>query len=162
MNDIVTGKEAGFIPMSDLPPAKQIAWANYHQYLQAGGDPVSLLDPRHPEHVPLIRERDVVETPNIDTRQPPKRMEDSETHRGLSKAESGKEAAIIGGAATVITASLPLARELTGFLKTVDMQTVLTAGAVFGMVLLGVGGWRWWRGKIIAFEGRLNGTQPKV
>lgn len=92
----------------------------------------------------------------------PKLMEDSKTHKGLSKAESGKEAVIVGTTVTGVTAGLPVAKELAGFFKAYDLQVLLTAGLAFGGVLLLVGAWRWWAGKQIAYEGRQTASQPKV
>jgi GH24 family phage-related lysozyme (muramidase) len=92
----------------------------------------------------------------------PKLMEDSKTHKGLSKAESGKEAVIVGTTVTGVTAGLPVAKELAGFFKAYDLQVLLTAGLAFGGVLLLVGAWRWWAGKQIAYEGRQQASQPKV
>lgn len=161
--DIVRGEDAGFVPYADRSPEEQRKADEYFETWKREG-PLPVSDPRHPNHVPVrvIRQRDVVDTPNVDPALPPKPMEESETHRGLSKAESGREAVIVGTTATVITGSLPLLRDLTGFLNAVDISTLLRAGVVFGFVLLAVGAWRWWRGKIISYEGRLNGTQPKV
>jgi GH24 family phage-related lysozyme (muramidase) len=104
----------------------------------------------------------VIDTPNIKAEAPPKAMESSQTFKGLSKANSGQETAIIGGTATVLTASLPMAKELTGFMKAVDTTVMLKAGLVFGGVLVVIGLWRWWRGLIIAYEGRQNAEGPKV
>jgi GH24 family phage-related lysozyme (muramidase) len=92
----------------------------------------------------------------------PKLMEDSKTHKGLSKAESGKEAVIVGTTVTGVTAGLPVAKELAGFFKAYDLQVLLTAGLAFGGVLLLVGAWRWWAGQQIAYEGRQTASQPKV
>ena len=100
--------------------------------------------------------------PKVDPAKPLKPMEDSDTHRGLSKAESGKETAIVGGVLTGLGAMLPNIQAITAYLNQFDGVTILTTIAVIGVGVAGVGGWRWWRGRIIAFEGRLNATEAKI
>jgi len=89
-------------------------------------------------------------------------MEESKTFKGLSKKESGQEAIIVGGTTAVVTSSLPVAKEMAGFFKAYDLKVILTAGLVFGGVLLIVGAWRMWRGAVIAWEGRRDAEAPKV
>ena len=151
----------------EMTSSEKTPWLNTGELIRLGGDPATpgpdpvWAAPALPP-APVAIQRRTVAAPNVDLSAPPKAMEDSETHRGLSKAESGREIAAVGGAAGIITASLPLARDLTGFFEAVQMKTLLTAGLCFGVILIGVGLWRWWRGNIIAYEGRINGTQPKV
>lgn len=109
-----------------------------------------------------VRKTKVVETPNLKPDAPAKALEDSKTAKGYAKEKAGQEAAYVGGTAAAITAALPLAKELTGFLKGVDIHTVLMAGAVFGGGMLALGGWRWWRGLVIKWEGRQEAEGPKV
>ena len=100
--------------------------------------------------------------PHVDPALPPKPMEESDTHRGLSKAESGKETAIVGGVLTGLGAMLPNIQAITAYLAQFDGATILTALSVIGVGVVGVGVWRWWRGRIIAYEGRVNAVQAKV
>ena len=109
-----------------------------------------------------VRKKAVIETPNVKPEAPPKPMEDSKTFKGLSKKESGQEAVIIGGTATVVTGAMPVAKEMAGFFKAYDLKVILTAGLVFGGILLAVGAWRWWRGAVMAWEGRQEAEGPKV
>ena len=89
-------------------------------------------------------------------------MEDSDTHRGLSKAESGKETAIVGGVLTGLGAMLPNIQAITAYLAQFDGGTILATLSVIGVGVVGVGVWRWWRGQIIAYEARQTSTQVKV
>ena len=100
--------------------------------------------------------------PEIDPSLPPKAMETSKTHKGLSKAESGKETAIVGGVLTGIGAMLPNIQAITAYLNQFDGATILTALSVVGLGVVGVGAWRWWMGRMIAHEGRVTATQAKV
>jgi lysozyme len=100
--------------------------------------------------------------PEIDPVLPPKPMEESKTHKGLSKAESGKETAIVGGVLTGIGAMLPNIQAITAYLNQFDGATILTTLSVIGVGVIAVGGWRWWRGRIIAYEGRLTAERAKI
>ena len=142
---------------------QQVAWLNTGEFIALGGKVGEPIKPAPlPEAAKVTTIKKTIETPNIKPDAPAKAMETSQTFSGLSKAESGKETAIIGGTATVLTASLPMAKELTGFMKTVDTTVMLKAGLVFGGVLVVIGAWRWWRGQIIAYEGRRKAEGPKV
>jgi GH24 family phage-related lysozyme (muramidase) len=100
--------------------------------------------------------------PEIDPAIPLKPMEQSKTHRGLSKAESGKETAIVGGVLTGIGAMLPNIQAITAYLNQFDGATILTALSVVGVGVIAVGAWRFWVGKMQAHEGRVTATQAKV
>ena len=100
--------------------------------------------------------------PRVDPALPPKPMEESDTHRGLSKAESGKETAIVGGVLTGLGAMLPNIQAITAYLAQFDGGTILATLSVIGVGVVGVGAWRWWRGRIIAYEARQTSTQAKV
>jgi GH24 family phage-related lysozyme (muramidase) len=118
-----------------------------------------------PATPPAVIEEPIPEVPvapNLDPDLPPKPMEESDTHRGLSKAESGKETAIIGGVLTGLGAMLPNIQAITAYLAQFDGATILAALSVIGIGIAGVGGWRWWRGRIIAYEGRITAKQAKV
>lgn len=119
--------------------------------------------PKAPAPVIEVRVEPLPEiAPKVDPAKPLKPMEDSDTHRGLSKAESGKETAIVGGVLTGLGAMLPNIQAITAYLNQFDGVTILTTIAVIGVGVAGVGGWRWWRGRIIAYEGRLNATEAKI
>lgn len=100
--------------------------------------------------------------PNVDTSLPPKPMEESDTHRGLSKAESGKETAIVGGVLTGLGAMLPNIQAITAYLAQFNSATILATLSVIGVGVVGVGAWRWWRGRIIAYEARQTSTVAKI
>jgi GH24 family phage-related lysozyme (muramidase) len=103
-----------------------------------------------------------VEAPKVDAAAPPKPMEESKTHKGLSKKESGQETVIIGGTVTGIGALLPNIQSLTNYLQQFPMKTILTAVAVIGVAIILVGLWRWYAGRMIAYEGRQEATTTKV
>lgn len=149
--------EPVYDPTPDTPLTSEDA--QYNALREAGGD---MSFEEFQKLGGVVKRKDVIETPVFNPELPPKPMEESETHRGLSKKDSGRETVVIGTTATVITASLPVAKELTGFFKQFDMQTILTAGLFFGFACLAIGAWRWWRGNIIAYEGRQTGEQAKV
>lgn len=110
----------------------------------------------------VVRQRDVVETPNVTADVPPKPMEDSETFRGLSKEESGRETITTGAILTGAAGSLPLIESLTGYLDKYSSGAMMKTALAVGILLLGIGLWRWWAGKQIAYEGRQAATRPKV
>lgn len=110
----------------------------------------------------VVRKRDVVEVPKIDPMEPPKPMEESETHRGLSKKDSGQEAVGVGATVGGIAAIMPMFSEITGFFERYSTGTMVKAAMGIGVALCAVGLWRWWRGSIIAYEGRINTTRAKV
>ena len=103
-----------------------------------------------------------VEVPKVDVAAPPKPMEESKTHKGLSKKESGQETVIIGGTVTGIGALLPNIQSLTNYLQQFPTKTILTAVAVIGVAIILVGLWRWYAGRMIAYEGRQEATTTKV
>ena len=103
-----------------------------------------------------------VEAPKVDVAAPPKPMEESKTHKGLSKKESGQETVIIGGTVTGIGALLPNIQSLTNYLQQFPMKTILMAVAVIGVAIILVGLWRWYAGRMIAYEGRQEATMTKV
>jgi GH24 family phage-related lysozyme (muramidase) len=104
----------------------------------------------------------VIETPNLKPDAPPKPMEQSKTHKGLSKKESGQETVIIGGTVTGIGALLPNVNALTAYLEKFPVKSILLTVAIIGVCILIVGAWRFWAGRMIAYEGRLEAEQPKV
>ena len=106
--------------------------------------------------------RQTVEVPNLDVTKPPKLIEESTTFRGLSKADSGKESiktsVVLGSAA----AAVPTVNAVTGYLERYSTSAIIGTMLLFAGALLAVGIWRWWRGQIIAYEGRQEATQPKA
>ena len=103
-----------------------------------------------------------VPTPQVDVTAPPKPMEESKTHKGLSKAESGKETVIIGTTVTGIGALLPNVSALTNYLQQFPTETILKTVAIIGVVVIVVGLWRWYAGRMIAYDGRVEATTTKV
>jgi hypothetical protein len=124
-------------------------------------------------HRTVVTARNAIQAPKIDVKKPPKPMEDSKTHRGLSKKDSGKEGVQIGtilsgaaGAAgtvkaltkdtaTTVEAAQPL---IAGF----TLNHLILIGLMIGIPLAIWGAWRMYRGEMIAREGREDGTQLKV
>jgi len=104
----------------------------------------------------------VIETPNLKPEAPPKPMEQSKTHKGLSKKESGQETVIIGGTVTGIGAMLPNVNALTAYLEKFPVKSILLTVAIIGVCILIVGAWRFWAGKMLAYEGRQEAAQAKI
>lgn len=103
-----------------------------------------------------------VEAPKVDVTAPPKPMEQSKTHKGLSKADSGKETVIIGGTVTGLGALLPNVQALTSYLEKFPTKTILMTLAIIGVAIVLVGLWRWYAGRMIAYEGRQEAETTKV
>jgi lysozyme len=119
--------------------------------------------PKAPAPVIEVRVEPLPEiAPKVDPAKPLKPMEESDTHRGLSKAESGKETAIVGGVLTGIGAMLPNIQAITNYFNQFNGVTILTTLSVIGVGVIAVGAWRWWRGRIIAYEGRLTAERAKI
>ena len=89
-------------------------------------------------------------------------MEQSKTHKGLSKKESGQETVIIGTTVTGIGALLPNINALTAYLEKFPVKSILLTVAIVGVANVLVGAWRWWAGRMIAYEGRQEAERPKV
>jgi len=100
--------------------------------------------------------------PEIDPTLPPKPMEASKTHKGLSKQDSGKEAVITGGALTGIAALLPYIEPITLYLSKYSATTIFSMLLIVGVSTAGLGAYRWWVGRMIAYEGRIEAKQAKV
>lgn len=121
--------------------------------------------PQEPD--PPVAAKPVIEVkaeplPEVDMTKPPKDMESSKTHKGLSKKESGKETIGIGVVLAGLGTILPQLQMLTAFLDSVPTGTILKALLIVGIGVAAVGGWRWYAGKMIAYEGRITATQAKV
>ncbi|WP_373003120.1 glycoside hydrolase family protein [Hyphomonas sp.] len=148
-----------------MPAAQQTAWLNTGEFIALGGkvgEPIKAAPLPDAAKAPLTVTKKVIETPKLVDASRPKPMETSQTFKGLSKQDSGRETALIGGGLATVTMAAPAAKELTGFFKAYDMQTILIAGGTFAGILLIIGGWRWWAGRMIAYEGRQKAEQPKV
>ena len=127
-------------------------------------------------HRTVVRKKNVVSVPQIDMSKPPKPMEDSKTHKGLSKAESGREGvtagAVLTSGATVLAAveggantaerTLNAADRANDLVFGLSAGDVVTVGLVIGVPLILWGGWRWWAGRMIAYEGRSEAIEPKA
>jgi GH24 family phage-related lysozyme (muramidase) len=100
--------------------------------------------------------------PNVDPVAPPKPMEDSKTFKGLSKKESGQETVVIGGTLGGLSMILPHIEALTSFLSKYPATTILSSLGLVGAIVAVVGGWRWFAGRMIAYEGRQQATAAKV
>ena len=141
--------------------AQQTAWLNTGEYIRIGGKMEEIDKPKTPATVAIVKK--VIDTPNLKPDAPAKPMEQSQTHRGLSKADSGKEAAIIsttvlGGVAY----SVPHAEKITGYIEKYPPSTIfMVLGILAGLGVL-YGLWRWWAGQMIAEDGRRNAEGPKL
>lgn len=124
-------------------------------------------------HRTVVTARNAIQAPKIDVKQPPKPMEDSKTHRGLSKKESGKEGIQVGTVLTGAAGTMATVRELTrDTAATAESAGPLVGGFTAGhLILIGLaigiplllwGAWRMYRGEEIAKQGREEGTQLKV
>lgn len=100
--------------------------------------------------------------PEIDLQAPPKPMEQSKTHRGLSKAESGQETVAIGTTMTALAALLPFVESFTAFLSKYSASVILTALFVLGLATVAVGWWRWCAGRLLAQQGRREAKVAKI
>jgi len=100
--------------------------------------------------------------PNVDLKLPPKRAEDSVTVKGISKAESGRETVGIGVVLAGLGTLLPQLQVITTFLQNVPTLVILKALLLVGLGVAVIGAWRWYAGKMMAYEGRINATQTKV
>jgi len=148
-----------------MTAAQQTAWLNTGEFIALGGkvgEPIKAAPLPDAAKAPLTVTKKVIETPKLVDASRPKPMETSQTFKGLSKQDSGRETALIGGGLATVTMAAPAAKELTGFFKAYDMQTILIAGGTFAGILLIIGGWRWWAGRMIAYEGRQKAEQPKA
>lgn len=124
-------------------------------------------------HRTVVTTRNAIEAPKIDVRKPPKPMEDSETHRGLSKKDSGREGrdvgAILAGAGSMAGAAKGLSRDTAATVEntgplvagfTADHFIILAIFAGIGLLVWGL--WRMFMGERIAKQGREDGTQLKL
>jgi hypothetical protein len=102
------------------------------------------------------------EAPNVDPARAPKPMEDSKTFNGLSKKESGQETVAVGGTLAGLAVFLPYIDAVTAYLSKYPATVIFSALGVVGVLTAGVGAWRWYAGKMIAFEGRQEAVQAKV
>jgi Phage-related lysozyme (muraminidase) len=100
--------------------------------------------------------------PNVNPALPPKPMEESRTHKGLSKAESGRETVVIGGTITGIGAILPQVQAITSYLSKFPLSSVLYTLVLIGVIVAIVGAWRWWVGRMMTYEGRQMAERTKV
>ncbi len=124
-------------------------------------------------HRTSVTARNAIKIPKVDPKKPPKPMEDSKTHRGLAKKTAGKEGRDMGA---ILTGAGAMAGTMKGLTRdtaaTVENTQPLVAGfninhfilmaVIIGVVLLGYGLWRMYRGEMIAREGREETVQTKV
>jgi lysozyme len=166
---IVMGKKIDLPDNWDfMSPDEQTAWMNTYMSRKLSEQGVAV----RPAAKAVTAKGKVVEAPKADLSKDPKAVEDSETVRGEVKVVAGKEAVKVGaaaagatvaaGTADVVKDYMPVAKEMTGFLKGTDMHTIFVAGGAFAGIMLLIGGWRWWRGAVIKWQGRQRETGPKI
>lgn len=124
-------------------------------------------------HRTVVTARNAIEAPKVDTKQPPKPIEDSETGRGIAKKVSGKDdawiGAAIGGASTIAGTASGISKDVSAITKNTQtaiggatLHQLMIVGLIIGGVLLLYGLWKMYRGEQIAKEGRAKATQLKV
>ena len=119
--------------------------------------------PKAPKPVIEVKAEPLPEiAPKVDPVAPPKPMEESKTHKGLSKKESGQETVVIGSTLGGLSMILPHVEALTSFLARYPATAILSSLGFVGVIVAAVGGWRWFAGRMIAWEGRQEATTAKV
>jgi len=164
----VRGREKGTDPTPETPITMDDA-----QFLSAEAAGYDGGFDEFMAHRTSVTARNAIKVPKVDPKKPPKPMEDSKTHRGLSKKDSGREGrdvgAILAGAGSAAGAVNSLSKNTA---QTVENTQPLIAGFTFNHIiimamLIGVGLliwglWRMYRGETIAREGRDEAGQSKV
>jgi GH24 family phage-related lysozyme (muramidase) len=131
---------------------------------QKAAEPAKAVEPE-PEPKPAEKPPEPAPAPpapKVDPALPPKPMEQSQTHRGLSKAESGRETVVVGGTLTGIGALLPQLQAVTAYIEKFPAKSILYTMVIIGIIVAIVGAWRWFAGRMIAWEGRVKAERTKV
>ena len=153
---VLKRREGVIVDMTD--PAYILEMAEAAKPIASLPDP-----PKAPAPVIEVRVEPLPEiAPRVDPVAPPKPMEESKTHRGLSKKESGQETVVIGSTLGGLSMILPHVEALTSFLARYPATAILSSLGFVGVIVAAVGGWRWFAGKMLAYEGRQEATTAKV
>ena len=131
---------------------------------QKAAEPAKMEEPK-PEPKPAEKPPEpapATPAPKVNPELPPKPMEQSQTHRGLSKAESGRETVVVGGTLTGIGALLPQLQAVTAYIEKFPAKSILYTLVIIGVIIAVVGAWRWFAGRMIAWEGRVRAERTKV
>lgn len=100
--------------------------------------------------------------PPVDPELPPKKMEDSRTYKAVSRADRGKETAIIGTlTGTGLTAAAANAERVGTVIEKFKPETFLVMAVLFGLFLVIMGGLMWWSGRNEAYHRRQHTQDPK-
>lgn len=142
------------VPPAPKPAAKPQKAAEPAKVEEPKQEPKPAEKPPEPAPAPPV--------PKVDPALPPKPMEQSQTHRGLSKAESGRETVVVGGTLTGIGALLPQLQAVTAYIEKFPAKSILYTLVIIGVIVAIVGAWRWFAGRMIAWEGRVRAERTKV
>lgn len=100
--------------------------------------------------------------PAVDPELPPKPMESSKTYKAVSRADRGKETAIIGTiTGTGLTAAAANAERVGTVIEKFKPETFLIMALLFGAFLVIMGGIMWWSGRNEAYHRRQHPQDPK-
>jgi GH24 family phage-related lysozyme (muramidase) len=98
----------------------------------------------------------------VDPELPPKPMEQSATYKAVSRADRGKETAIIGTiTGTGLTAAAANAERVGTVIEKFKPETFLVMAAMFGLFLIVMGGLMWWSGRNEAYHRRQHTQDAK-
>jgi len=151
-----------------MTAAQQTAWLNTGEFIALGGtvgEPIKAAPLPEAAKAPakVVMAKKVIETPNLKADAPAKPMEQSTTFKGLSKADSGKEAAIIStGVLAGVGYSIPYADKMTAYVSKYPPETIFKVLAIIAALGIGYGLWRRWAGLMIAEDGRQKAEGPKL
>jgi GH24 family phage-related lysozyme (muramidase) len=100
--------------------------------------------------------------PVVDVTLPPKPLEESKTYKAVSRADRGKETAIIGTiTGTGLTAAAANAERVGTVIEKFKPETFLVMAVMFGLFLVIMGGLMWWSGRNEAYHRRQHPQDPK-
>lgn len=100
--------------------------------------------------------------PPVDATLPPKPMEESKTYKAVSRADRGKETAIIGTlTGTGVTAAAANAERVGSLIEKFKPETFFIMAGMIGVFLVVMGLIMWWSGRNEAYHRRQHTQDPK-